>query len=110
MIRFFCRPTKLALSCIEALHREHFVVRILPIGAIHFSTSPEWEKYRLMFMTSVTDDYINVVCSDDDDDLDKYLTVGVQNIAVMKIVPGSREGYDACAVSAVELVEILKRA
>jgi hypothetical protein len=105
VIRFFCRPTELALSCMKMFAEEGMVVRILPIGAIHFETNPQWAEYEISFMTPVTDDYVNVVCGEGDD-FEKLLTVGVINIAV---TPNETpDGYDGCAFEPEELVMLLK--
>jgi hypothetical protein len=105
VIRFFCRPTELALSCLEVFHNEAILVRVLPIGAVHFGTATQWAKYNHMFMTPITDDYVNVVCGDGDD-FEKHRTDGVINIAV---TPDEMpDGYDGCAFSPDELLETLK--
>ena len=106
MIRFFCRPTELALSCVKAFHDMHWMVRILPIGAIDFTgrDAITWNKYSSMFVTPMTDDYVNVVCCEEDG-FAKLLTAGVINIAVTP--DETPNGYDGCAFEPAELVGLL---
>lgn len=89
----------------KAFAEDGIVVRILPIGMIHFGTSPEWQEFGLSFLTPVTDDYVNVVCGEPDD-FEKLLTAGVVNIAVTP--DETPPGYDGCAFEPGELMTLLK--
>jgi hypothetical protein len=90
-LRYFCVVDEgslwgdLSFAYFVVFQEAMFAMRVLPWGKGEISAPSRWAPYGHYFQTEVPANYVNVVCGPPKA-LQDCLTVGVKNIAIVKVI------------------------
>ncbi len=95
MIRYFCHTGRTAsFEYYLALRELELPIRIIATDFANILSRSVWAEHGEDFVTAVTEPYINVVCGDKDE-LARFWTKGVKNIAIPVDDSTDIPAYDA---------------